>query len=242
MEKNRKMYDGYLGWKCWGDSFGMLDSCTRRYYDLELKKIERVLIGRDIRVLEIGFGNGGFLTYAHERGWNIEGVEINENLVTIANNKGFKAYNSIDCLENNAFDLVVAFDVLEHIHPNEITEFVVGIKNKIRKGGFFIARFPNGDSPIGMRGQNGDITHKSVIGTEKIFQISKTCNFNIYFLKGATELVIMKSLKKTIHKILVYPIKKGINIFFKIIYFPTSPYFFSSENLVVFFNKEIDDE
>lgn len=240
--ENRNIYDGYLDWKCWGDSFGILDSCTRRYYDLELKKIEKDFRSQNIRVLEIGFGNGGFLTYALERGWDIEGTEINDNLLTIAKNKGFKVYDSIDYLENNVFDLIVAFDVLEHIHPDEIIGFIARVKNKIKKGGFFIARFPNGDSPIGMRSQNGDITHQNMIGVEKIFQISKICNFNVCFLSGSVELVVMETLKKTIHKICVYPIKKIINILFKFIYFPTSPSFFSSENLVVFFKKVNEDE
>lgn len=32
----------------------------------------------------------------------------------------------------------------------------------------FLARFPNGDSTIGMRNQNGDITHVNAISTGKI--------------------------------------------------------------------------
>ncbi|OAL77851.1 hypothetical protein AY606_10395 [Acinetobacter sp. SFB] len=237
--KNGNIYDGYLEWKNWGESFGLIDDCTRRYYDLELKKIEGNLKGQNIRVLEIGFGNGSFLTYALERGWSVYGIEVNDDLITIANKKGFQVCSTMDYLEDNVFDLIVAFDVLEHITSNELIEFTVKIKSKLKNGGFFVARFPNGDSPIGMKNQNGDLTHLNCIGSNKIIQLSKYCDFKLLFIKGQSEIFIYKSIKKTFYTIALYPIKLFINLIMKVFFFPTTYYFFCSENLVVFFKKEI---
>ncbi|GAC1375454.1 MAG: hypothetical protein NVSMB40_13410 [Aquirhabdus sp.] len=196
--KESNIYESYLVGKNWGEDFGILDDYTRRYYDIELKEVTSNLDNKNIKVLEIGFGNGGFLTYAREKNWDIYGVEINDDLIATAKEKGFKACGSIDFLNDGTFDLIVAFDVLEHILPSDIIEFVNTIKSKLKKDGYFLARFPNGDSPIGMRNQNGDLTHVNAIGSEKIYQISRICNFEIHYLGGESQIIITKKISDTI--------------------------------------------
>lgn len=65
--KENNIYESYLVGKKWGNDFGVLDVYARRYYDIELKNLFKKLENRKIKVLEIGFGNGGFLTYAKEK-------------------------------------------------------------------------------------------------------------------------------------------------------------------------------
>lgn len=231
--KESSIYESYLVGKNWGEDFGILDESTRRYYDIELKEVTSKFDNRNIKVLEIGFGNGGFLTYAREKNWDIYGIEINDDLIAAAKAKGFPVYDSIDFLNDGTFDLIVAFDVLEHIPPSDIIEFVNTIKSKLKKDGYFLARFPNGDSPIGMRNQNGDLTHVNAIGTEKIIQISRICNLEIHYLGGERQIIITKKLKETIRQLL----GRFIGYCIEKIYFHRTIYFFSYANLVVIFKK-----
>ncbi|MDE2421514.1 MAG: class I SAM-dependent methyltransferase [Gammaproteobacteria bacterium] len=235
--KENNIYESYLVGKNWGEDFGILDDYTRRYYDIELKEVISNLDNKNIKVLEIGFGNGGFLTYAREKNWDIYGVEINESLIATATGKGFQAYDSIELFNDGTFDLIVAFDVLEHIPPTNIIEFVNTIKAKLKKDGYFLARFPNGDSPIGMRNQNGDITHVNAIGTEKIIQISRICNLKIHYLGGERQIIKAKRLSETIFNLCRLLLGRFIGYCIKKIYFPLTIYFFSYGNLVVIFKK-----
>ena len=235
--ENRNIYDGYLDWKNWGENFGKLNTVDRRYYNLELKKLESNWKGKKVKVLEIGFGNGTFLTYARDKDWDIHGIEINDDLINSAKDHDFKVSKSIDDYDDNTFDLIVAFDVLEHILADELIDFICKIKNKLNHGGKFIARFPNGDSPIGMRNQNGDLTHLNSIGSNKIIQLSKICKLELISIKGQGEIFIYNSIKKSLYTIILFPIKMAINFIMKSIFFPTSYYFFSSENLIIILKK-----
>lgn len=64
--KESNIYESYLVGKNWSEDFGILDDYTRQYYDIELKEVTSNF-DNNIKVLEIGFGNGGFLTYAREK-------------------------------------------------------------------------------------------------------------------------------------------------------------------------------
>ncbi|WP_347454491.1 class I SAM-dependent methyltransferase [Acinetobacter thermotolerans] len=232
--KENTVYDNYSISKNWCEDFGLLDEYMRYYYTSELKKVTCNIGNKKIKVLEIGFGNGGFLTYAKEQNWDICGLEINDQLIKNAKEKGFNVYNSIDFFKKDEFDLIVAFDVLEHISSINIINFINTLKSRLKKDGYFLARFPNGDSPIGMRNQNGDITHVNAIGTEKIIQISRICNLKIYYLGGERQMLITKKLSETIVNILRAILGKLIGYCMKKIYRIS---FFSYSNLVVILKK-----
>ncbi len=138
-------------------------------------------------MLEIGFGNGTFLKYAQQKEWDVYGTEINNELVGIAKESGFNVRQSktVACFKDNTFDLVLAFDVLEHIPQDNLLDFLIEVKRVLKNGGFFIARFPNGDSPFGLKIQNGDVTHITSIGSGKVYYLGTATNMKVFFLLGA---------------------------------------------------------
>jgi 2-polyprenyl-3-methyl-5-hydroxy-6-metoxy-1,4-benzoquinol methylase len=116
----------YLRWKEWGvHNFARLSNYDKRYFDAELKGLPIASGSSPLQILEIGFGNGKFLQYCLDCGWDISGTEINPLLIEIAKEKGFHTVLSGNLLEltDRQFDLVVAFDVLEHIPQDEIIFF-----------------------------------------------------------------------------------------------------------------------
>ncbi|MBU1074938.1 class I SAM-dependent methyltransferase [Patescibacteria group bacterium] len=136
-------------------------SVPPNYYDQGIKKnifqriwhkgrtniLPEVLTGVGSRVLDIGCHGGYFTNEIAKRiGDDILGLDISENAIEYARNKypklKFEATdveNKID-LENNYFDAVTAFDVVEHI-PN--LDFVAKEINRVLKpGGVFIVGIP----------------------------------------------------------------------------------------------------
>jgi tRNA G46 methylase TrmB len=56
--------DEYTTWKNWtNENFGILSKHEESYYEGELKKLNRK-IAPNSSILEIGFGNGCFMSYA----------------------------------------------------------------------------------------------------------------------------------------------------------------------------------
>ncbi len=140
MQTQATYADEYTTWKNWSnETFGILSKSEEDYFSGELKKLGRK-ISPNSKVLEIGFGNGCFMQYAKKNGWEITGVEANLELVNIAKNCGYKALHSDDmeAIAADQFDLIAAFDVLEHIPQSEILNFLSQIKRMLKDGGVFI--------------------------------------------------------------------------------------------------------
>ena len=157
----------YMRWKEWDpSSFGQLDEYFSDYYDLELSSR---LPREGIKLIDVGFGNGAILTYAKKRGWRATGIEINDRLLETARSAGFLAFDNLQCLEDDGnYDLITAFDVLEHLSNDQITSMLAEVRRLLSDSGIFVARFPNGDSPLGRIYQHADVTHVSTIGMGKV--------------------------------------------------------------------------
>jgi SAM-dependent methyltransferase len=179
-------YDEYAHLKGWHLSdFSTCPPGESAYYTAELARHGFCCQGR--RILELGFGNGLFLRFARDSGADIVGVEIQDELLRTAEDKGFVVYRSLDhVLEvelEHSFDLAVAFDVIEHLSPKEAVEVLQKMHRLIKQDtGLFIARFPNGDSPFSLPIQNGDYTHKVAIGGGMIAQILGRSGWRINYL------------------------------------------------------------
>ena len=240
LNKTAKRIDdeNYLKWKLWINeaNFGVLKNGEANYFDLEISKTKTKFI-KNSKVLEIGLGNGNFLEYAKQNNWDIFGIETNKSLVKIASQKGFNAIQAqdISLFKDNTFDLIVAFDVIEHIPQNLLCQFFLEINKKLKSGGFFIARFPNGDSPIGLKNQHGDISHLTVIGVGKIGYFANISNLKIISFGGAAEPIIGVNLLTAIHRIFALPIKKIINFIVNALFSPGSNLPFCSSNITVVF-------
>jgi len=170
----------YSDWKGWyEEDFGKFSTRESRYFSYQLK---RAFPNRHekLSILEIGFGNGAFMGWAKSVNYQIIGVEENFVLTEYAEKKGFVTYNNLNLVEKNyKFDLIVGFDVLEHIDTEDLIEFLLTLKSKLSKKGRMIFRFPNAESPLGLVYQNGDITHKNFLGVSKIFQLCKIIDLEI---------------------------------------------------------------
>jgi SAM-dependent methyltransferase len=176
-------YAGYASWKGWDGAFAPSDR-KRRYFAAEFRDMP--LSGR--RVLEIGFGNGEFVAFAKGEGAEVSGIEINETMREAARRHGFEALDASlteIAASGRRFDLVVAFDVLEHWDFDELVANFRAIRALLADGGRFVSRFPNGHSPFGRIYQNGDFSHRSALSTYKLEYLSSLTGFGIVRIDNA---------------------------------------------------------
>lgn len=177
------LYSHYTEWKQWSGAF-VVGGKEARYFAAEFRGIP--LQGR--RLLEIGFGNGGFLAWARGQGAQVSGIEINDAMLEAAQRHGFeasKATLSELAERGEQYDLVAAFDVLEHWDVEELLQNFGLIRQLLREGGVFLARFPNGQSPFGRVFQHGDFSHKSTLSSFKIEYLATATGLEVVRVANA---------------------------------------------------------
>jgi SAM-dependent methyltransferase len=229
--------DEYIRWKSWDRRpFAAPDGWYRAFYRAELAKTG-ISSFRD--VLEIGFGNGEFLAYARDRGILAAGVETNDALLDNARRDGFDAYESLSGVPSERrFDLVVAFDVLEHMTLDAIVEVMTDLRRRLRPGGVFLARFPNGDSPFSRASQHGDVTHQTTIGSEKLRYLAQTTGFEVTYC-GATSLPVLGApLHKAAYAVVARPLRWVIDKFLAVLYLQRTDVRFTA-NLTAVLRKPV---
>lgn len=93
------------------------------------------------RILDIGAGTGDFLSVAKQNGWQTIGVEPSDKAKAIAKNKGVSFVEKTTELQNNSFDVISMWHVLEHV-PN-LDEQIKELKRLLKPNGTLIIAVPN---------------------------------------------------------------------------------------------------
>lgn len=93
------------------------------------------------RILDIGAGTGDFLFAAKTDGWETVGVEPSEKAKNIAKNKGVSFVEETTDIENNFFDVITMWHVLEHV-PN-LDSQIKELKRLLKPEGTLIIAVPN---------------------------------------------------------------------------------------------------
>lgn len=154
-EETEKFYPDFYFWKEEKSGRGFAGNWVRKaenFYRFHLldyetdKVLERASL-KEGRVLDLGCGTGDRLQVFKNRGFQVYGVEISESALT--SEKGSKSTIFLGTLDgakfpDGYFDMVVAYNVLEHLHrPAEV---IREVKRVLKKDGFFVVQIPNVDS------------------------------------------------------------------------------------------------
>ena len=217
-------YQDYPNWKGWLTKvpFGELSTLQTKTYELQLERLS--IPYQEINALEIGYGNGSFITFLMNNGSGIEGIEIQEPLLDAAKAKGIPVQSSINDVACGPYDLIVAFDVLEHLTIEELKSLFLKCRSLLKQKGAMLFRFPNADSFAGMGAQNGDFTHITAIGQTKLQQIVEP--FGLRIERFEAEIVYPKKiLVDIVRSCLRYIFMKGLGV--------GNPYFFSCNVVAV---------
>ncbi len=100
------------------------------------------------RFLDIGCSDGAFLSLAYQRGNEVEGIDIDERALAIAQSRGIQAsrrhideFVSSSLAEGKSFDFITVFDVIEHLTDPvaELTRLAL----LLSPGGRIVGTVPN---------------------------------------------------------------------------------------------------
>ena len=93
------------------------------------------------KILDIGAGTGEFLSVAKNDGWQTIGVEPSERAKSIAINKGVSFVSATSELENQSFDVISMWHVLEHVP--DLDKQIKELKRLLKPTGTLIIAVPN---------------------------------------------------------------------------------------------------
>lgn len=104
-----------------------------------------ILKNKKGKVLELGCHDGLFLEKLKNNGFEVEGIEFVPELVKKCREKGIRVkvhdLNKKFPHKDESFDIIIALEVLEHLHNYE--GCMAEIKRALKKGGMFIMSSPN---------------------------------------------------------------------------------------------------
>lgn len=206
--------DNYVNWKGWESAaFGAYSKEERIQFAAEIQRTG-VLLNRETRVLEIGFGNGTFAGWIRNYTPHYVGVEANQALVNRANAAGIEAYQSDTKMgaisHGRVFDLIVAFDVIEHLPLEDIIAMMQTWKEHISSDGRILIRIPSGDSPFSGRLMYGDITHKTLLGTTALMQLALLVGLDLVATYPPALPILGLGPRKTVERAMVATARKVI--------------------------------
>jgi len=180
--------DDYSVWKDWrAADFGIVNREESLYFERELQASG---IGKHVglRIGEIGYGNGAFAGWARRAGAHWIGRETSQALQARAVEAGFDILTPDSSLSDpwggSALDLIVAFDVVEHMSLCTIRSFLEEAKAALKPGGLLLLRIPSGDSPFVSAVYWGDVTHRTLLGSSAVRQLACELDLEVRQLRS----------------------------------------------------------
>ena len=111
--------------------------------DTQCRNLAKPPIGGG-RLLDVGFGNGGFLKIAGEMGWNAEGIDFDPKAVELARARGLnvRCASAAELSEHyEQYDVITISHVIEHVY--DPTSLLRDLYRLLKPGGCLWLDTPN---------------------------------------------------------------------------------------------------
>lgn len=190
----------------------VIESLFAHYDRKILPKIKN--FSPDSKILELGCGPGYLLDYLKLLNYNNTlGIDISKEQIEIAKSKNHKVIQTdvFDFLRNtsDSWDIVFAFDFIEHFTKDELIHLMELIYNVLNKNGLIFLRTPNGQGIFPGQVIYGDLTHQTILNPNSLTQLLIQSGFRqIYFIENSP---VVKNLNGLIRLFLWKLIKLFLN-------------------------------
>ncbi|MEN3352128.1 MAG: hypothetical protein V7640_286 [Betaproteobacteria bacterium] len=174
---------GYVAWKGWqtGD-FGSCSPEQAAYFEHEFRS-SGIRSVNGLAVGELGYGNGSCAGWVRRSGGSWVGREAIRELQERAEQAGYKVvppgHDFADICGVGKLDVLLAFDVLEHLELEVFRAFLKEASVALRSGGLLVFRVPSGDSPFSGAIYCGDLTHRLLLGSAAVRQLANESGFEV---------------------------------------------------------------
>lgn len=180
-EIRERLYKGYRSYQNAGDP--KVERKQRAPYLRRLIK-KHLPSDRNVRVLDLGCGSGAMLYFLHEAGYHkVFGIDTSTEQIAKARELGVSEVEQSDALsfvrdaESESYDVIIAFDIIEHLTKPELFELANEIYRVLTPGGLWIAHAPNAEGVFGARIRYADLTHEQAFTHESIEQLGRASGF-----------------------------------------------------------------
>ena len=139
-------------------------------------------IDRSAKCLDLGCGAGHLMCALREAGYSkVRGIDVSPESVSIAQGKGLDVLQTDLCTflggAHQRFDVICAFDVLEHFRKDELLDVLDLIHQSLAPGGVLLIQVPNAVSPWASDHRYGDLTHELIFSPECAASILRLTGF-----------------------------------------------------------------
>ena len=159
------------------------DLAPRRSYLVKLIR-DHFPADRDAKILDLGCGHGAIVYFARQAGYrHCSGVDVSQQQVDAARAMGIDGVTQADVkttlmqTDANSQNMVITFDVIEHLTKSELLALADEVLRVLRLGGRWLIHAPNGASPFFGAVRYGDYTHEQAFTPGSIKQLALARGF-----------------------------------------------------------------
>lgn len=166
------------------DAVEKVDDFDSRYPYLKRMISQHIPKNRDTRIVDLGCGKGTLLHALQLGGYtNLTGVDLSPSQIAVARARSAGRIEQSDGLSflsqrgPSDFDVVITFDVIEHLTREELMALGQQIFRVLSPGGRWIIHAPNAAGIFGNRVRYADATHEQAFTPESIRQWAEKLAF-----------------------------------------------------------------